>query len=46
MKLRWILSHVIPGNDVAEHLAKLACNNDEMTNLNLEYEEYYSLLRI
>ena len=45
VKLLSILSHVIPGNDIADDLIKMAFNNSKMTNLSLEYEKYYSLLK-
>ena len=34
VKIQWIPSNIIPGNDAAELQAKLACSSSSITDLN------------
>ena len=45
VKIQWITSHIIPVNDAADLLEKLACSSSSITDLNLELEEYCSVLK-
>ena len=44
IKIQWIF-HVLFRNDAEDLLPKLACNSSCISNLNLELEEYYSILK-
>ena len=45
VKIQWITSHIIPVNDAADLLEKLSCSSSSITDLNLELEEYCSVLK-